>query len=653
MSDLLVFEYSREVDSYLSAYGRIKDGTHVLALLPEVQVKLKKAGVPYYTTCDFFDNKSHEELLIKSDGIITGLRGLVSIKDDYGVQEGYNNAFIFHARLFLHTILWLIETIDRACGETGASRVYSHSTVLTIDKKGASQAWKAGFAGLVCALLRQKGLESVTFGEPPSVFRGGDFMESAGRFLKKLVKKALFYYMYGRIRKVREGKKVVLFTSRLCNLGLVADDFGAYYGKAILPLYLYKEIKSAKDLFARKDLFAALYGMMPQSAGSDARADFKAAVGSVCGNVERYLVDTPGLMTYRGINFSESMTGFIHGWVKPMINDLYFESATLNAFLSMVKPDVVISQMSRGINYNLGELARKHGIPSVLISHGSHVPPTGDYERIEWKELGLGLIDTHYQYICVQSPWAQKYLHEIPSRRSTPIITGPPLYVRTDKKEKRARKEAVVPKHLDKVVLLHAGTPKQNFSRAYIFETIDEYIANINSLIRKVNEVGGIHLIVRFRPTPYLETETLRQLLIPSDCYSVRADGAFSDYLAVADMLVSYASTTIEEALYNGIPVLLYDPQGRHCHIKDARVLDPGLDASTDSCYFVKSEEALPWALKWLMDNHFGKNVPESLWQRHRYDKDETVSLPAYFRHVFQPVRTGLEREVGKNAFKT
>ena len=57
----------------------------------------------------------------------------------------------------------------------------------------------------------------------------------------------------------------------------------------------------------------------------------------------------------------------------------------------------------------------------MLISHGSHVPASNRYADIEWGEHGLGLMNTHYKYLAIQSPWALSYLKNKPSN-SIPII---------------------------------------------------------------------------------------------------------------------------------------------------------------------------------------------------------------------------------------
>ena len=156
-------------------------------------------------------------------------------------------------------------------------------------------------------------------------------------------------------------------------------------------------------------------------------------------------------------------------------------------------------------------------------------------------------------------------------------------------------------------------------------------------MIRAVEERKEVHLIVRFRPSGYLQEKDFIELLIKSDCYSVHSKGTLEDYLAISDLLVSYSSTTIEEALQNMVPVLLYDRNGKYCHIEDAQVLDPSLNINVDSCYYIDSEKKLDWGLNWLIKNHFNKDdVSASLWERHNFRDGETINLSSFFSNLFK-----------------
>lgn len=614
--------------AFESSLTGINSDIRILALLPESQAYLKKRGIPYLNSAQFFDRKSHEDILLKSNEMLSEIRRLLFIEDDAGIKEGYNNSFVFFLRLFILYILWLIETIDKVVAALNVKSISSAycapAYALPFDREG--------YVGLLCERFSQKDIRYERLGTPVNAVK-----ESAvgdGLF-KKLLRNILSKYIYLRLLAYKaQGKKIILATSKLYNLEKVINGFRDSYGEGAFPVYL-----SGKFQDIGKALF--FNGEIPNVVFSEPfiktwNIEFQEKLNLTCRKINGLFDKNRKLTTYRGIDFGDMLLSIIEKGITPYLGKIYDQSAQLDKFIAHARPDLVISQMSRNINYNLGELAGKYGIPAVLISHGSHVPPANIYEEIEWGENSLGLINTHYEYICVQTPWAKKFLNILPAK-SQSIVTGPLLFARTALKDKQALRKKIIPRVSNKFIILHASSPRTKSSmRLYVYETVDEYIHNINSLIRAVDKLENMHLIVRFKPGIDVSIDDFRELLVASDSYSVHSEGAFYDYLAIADLLVSYSSTAIEEALQNKVPVLLYDPQGKYCHIKDAQLLAPGLKPVLDSCYFVDKEENLPWALRWVADKHLAEDLPASLWERHIFREDEKTSLHKFFENIFK-----------------
>ena len=177
---------------------------------------------------------------------------------------------------------------------------------------------------------------------------------------------------------------------------------------------------------------------------------------------------------------------------------------------------------------------------------------------------------THYPFVAVQTQWAERFLKDQTDLLSKPLVTGPLIFAQKSRLHdtKEMLRVKIFEKHSNKKILLHAGTPKRwRAFRPWVYETVEEYIKNINLLIIAVQKVRGVHLAIRYRSNKNLTTANLRQLLINSDCYEIYDCGAFNEHLLAADMLVSYSSTTIEEALKNKIPVLQFDPDAKYWHI--------------------------------------------------------------------------------------
>lgn len=634
---LIIFESASEIPVYLSngSLNELKEkNITILAIQSDAQAYLKRKGVPFINTTGLFNKGSHQRLILKSDEIIEPFRRILRIRDNLGIKEGYNNTFIFYVRNFLIVyILLLIEVIDNAVNMVKPEKIATFKRDYSTSPESLVQRDEQYLGMIVEKFAIEKGLECEIYRikRPRYIF----FADRIKVISKEILKLILFYpnlYLFNCIAK---GKRYILSSSDNYNLEDVIEPFLSTFNNVIsVLLYSRYKTKDIRKMFG-KDRRWYFLASLPAYISKKKKDDFSKGIVETKQQLRQFFSDNRHILRFKGIDFNDLVLEKIEDSITPLLYNLYGQTYYLNKFIKRTRPALVISQMSREIFYNLGELAGIYDIPSLLISHGSHVPPSNKYEDIEWGDVGLGLMNTHYKYLAVQSPWALEYLKKKPSA-SIPIITGPLLFTKLQKNGNLspATKKKIIPKHYHKIIILHAGTPK--LSRPYIYETVDEYINNVNSIIKAIDKFEGIHLIVRFRSLRSLQLEDFIELLIKSERYTVHSKGSFSDYLAICDLLVSYSSTTIEEALQNRIPVLLYDPQTKYCHIKDAQTLDPSLKPHIDPCYYVDAEDKLQWGLNWIVENHLKQNIDDSaIWERHLFDEREKVRLTSYFKKIF------------------
>jgi len=121
-----------------------------------------------------------------------------------------------------------------------------------------------------------------------------------------------------------------------------------------------------------------------------------------------------------------------------------------------------------------------------------------------------------------------------------------------------------------KKIVFHVSTPKASKAqRPWVYETIDEYVRNIRDMISVVDVLEGVHLCVSVRPSDGLDLVDLLDLVDKSNNVTFLSDFNRSDMFHCADLLVSYSSTAIEEAIAYGLHVMQYDPDGKYSHIDD------------------------------------------------------------------------------------
>jgi len=637
--NLVILEFAEEVNAYLD--WRKTEKFHagescILALEPEAQVALDRGKLPYTNSIPFFGREGHESVLLSSERIMGFFREVLTIQDDFGVKEGYCDTFLFRFRFFLHHLLFLTEVIYRAVGQLSPETVITakHSVPPRRSPKlSRSERHVGDIAYRFCEIHELKHVllpnahRHETLGLKPFIF---GLMRTIAQSL--LFPLGLAFYS----RRVR-GKSPILAHDQSYKMSRLMGRFREAYQDAV-PVYLgsYSLRRDVRNIIKDKKIWNFI--SLPSFVPPEKRRSFGDVLEQNMDRLIRRADREPDMLSHRGVDLRDLLFSFSRDVLLPELMNLYGRTRSLDRIFCTASPSLVVSQHSRELTYNLGEISRESGIPAILISHGSHTPQHDRFAAIEWREHGLGLMNTHYEYLAVQTPWAQAYLDENPTR-SILLKTGPLLFATryagtTDKARMRRH---VLPTVRDKNIILHASTPKTRRSlRFYVYETMDEYIESINALIRAVEGLADTHLVVRFRPADNLSTEELSALLLPSKCYSIHSEGAFEDFLMTADLLISYSSTTIEEALQNRIPVLQYDPHGKYCHVP-ALTLAPAMEPRPAACYFVGSEENLAWALFWIIQNHLSRNgLAESAWSPHTFSDDEVEDVVAYFGNLFK-----------------
>ena len=134
----------------------------------------------------------------------------------------------------------------------------------------------------------------------------------------------------------------------------------------------------------------------------------------------------------------------------------------------------------------------------------------------------------------------------------------------------------------------------------------------------------GVFLAIRIRlkSFPRMKLHDIKRLFIDSNCYELYTEGSFEDFLISSDLLVSFSSTTIEEALQNKIPVLQYDPFDRYCHIP-AQKLAQEENIKLSPIYYLASFPDLKWGIQWIKDNHLNNKDSKNLdWSEHILNPD-------------------------------
>jgi len=248
----------------------------------------------------------------------------------------------------------------------------------------------------------------------------------------------------------------------------------------------------------------------------------------------------------------------------------------------------------------IGELSHVLGYHSLNISHGTHVPPNNEFEKIENFNLATNVILNRYKHVAVQTPWADKFLNYYQDARPR-IISGPLLYSRKDATLGIRKKEEILGTGKSTKVIVYAATQKLRTGRRFhITETPDEYISSLSDVVNAANGLDDTCFILRPHPASDISDGEFYTLLPHSDNLKIISRVPFSEILSIADLLISYSSTCIEEAIQNHIPVLLFDKWGRYNHFNIKEVSSIG-NLNKNTAYYLKNPNFLAETIKKIL----------------------------------------------------
>jgi len=158
-------------------------------------------------------------------------------------------------------------------------------------------------------------------------------------------------------------------------------------------------------------------------------------------------------------------------------------------------------------------------------------------------------------------------------------------------------------------VILHTGTYKVLCARPWIYETSNEFVFGLQRLVQSVGKVENTELVIRIRSNEECEISSLEKLLPLSKNCRIKTDGSFQNDLNNADLLISFSSTCIEEALYARKPVALFGGSCRYRHLPGSTCI-PSKD--NRSAVYHLTPENLSIMLEAIVKTHSNKPLTEN-----------------------------------------
>ncbi len=622
--NLIYIETAAQVEIFKKYYIKsdFQKNYQIIAIGPSAQSELIRIGIPFLNTNNFFKNEDHIAIMTKINEIISNVRDNFQLTDFVGVEHAYEREFSSFLRYYYLYCSSLIFILHNSIEYFKPKKIILPRSINPSDiidhlKPNSSLI---GLLGELYAKVKKFEYEYEGDVDKTYVRKQNKLTQKISNlFHKFMFNVQIFLYKF-----YSNNKNVIFATSSTYNIPRVMDYLKkkiknpfSVGGTNLKGLSLFLSI-----LLGKNGQFLRFPPPLRKNKLDEFLNNYNIAIQKVFKSVD----ENKDIYSIHGVSLKNLTVDYLNNGLKNKVKTAFFGSMAFQKIIRTKRPSFVFTNQAVGYHYAIGEQCKNENINAMIISHGTHVPHKEKLVQKEWNEHARFMIKTHFPLVSIQTPWTEKFLNNCIDNPSTPVLTGPLLYANGGNKDKVKLKESLFPNNFHKKIILHAATPfGWNSFQPFVSLTHDEYISHINDLIKSIEKMSDVFLAIRVRLKSFgwkdMSQDDIRRLFVESDCYELYFEGTFEDYLLASDLLVSFSSTTIEEALQVKIPVLQYDPFDRYSHIP-AEILGIESKSKISPIYYVSQYKNLLWSLNWIKNNHLdiGSSELQINWNKHKIE---------------------------------
>lgn len=635
MVKIALLEFIDEFEAFerfVQKRGLKLDDFLIVAVEPLLQSYLKQRNISYKNTVSYFDSNSHRDILIESEKSMQYIRQNSHFIDSNGLKRCYQEDYALYARVFIHHILRILTIISNISKSCRDMELYAFVTNNVSSDRHIADNER--YCGILAHRFAKKNripffnINASTVKSRPCSKIGKNYFSKVEKlFFKTAIlvfknnKTILVPQVWGGINKLildlSKHEKDILFMcidskdnlvkNLFFNIASFIKSFVLRKNRRYLRINL-KHFNQCLQDKEKKDLSKQLE-MFNNKEGEK-------------------------LFVYKGVYYHDLFIRKVEIALKPYIFDLLSASYALRYIFCNFNRILVISHAGIGNIAIAAELAGVMGKRSLFVSHGTHPVPIDSYHELEMSNMCLTFMLGPFTHVALSTPVQEAHLHYFKNKfrdiENIEIKTGPLIFSSVSSNSKALYKKKLgIPQ--DTIVLTYSITTKARCAnRFYFIETMDEFFSSIADIVKVIEMFDNIKLIIRLHPWlslklkivgGFLKTRAIRTLLPASNKYIINRKGPFSEALRATDILLNYSSTTIDEALINKIPVLLYDKWNRYNHFRTGIFENEQSDDIFPVCY-VNNPNKLRSALQFMVKRIKSTKKEDIDVSRYAYSND-------------------------------
>ena len=619
MKRLIIFEFAEDArffSGYCKEQGMDLSVYTVLALQPEVKVFCKENGLDYIDTLPFFNNDSHRRALTFSHRLTQLAQAELRFDALSPVSSSCMNAFVYYSRFYLNNFAWILEVMK------GIRDTYGNVEINVLDR--GSRGNRGNLPGGPFLSSKDRFAEPLieTFCRanrlPFKRIVAGD-TEDPTAALTPRIKESFFYrfakgftaFVYKRKLKKWAKMKAVFIAVPTYHLDRVCKEIKAQFPGVQCVVDLHGAVSSLGYLkFCLRAFLGGTQDIIPvpvEVFETPSPAEKSAIPNALKESFKTFLDKHETEFIYENCSLRKELERKVYGDLFRHLVELHRTARAQAPFLEYLKPRLVISPVSIGSYQTWAETGRRQNIPVLVIPQKGLVVPTDEYARTEQHYIGRAQVTDDFQFAAAQSSLVWDYLKW--SRYPGTILkTGNLIFSQVNPSLRAEKRNFLVPGiGADTKVIVYAPSMKSRKSRRFfVLETLDELLESLRDIIDTVAVMENIHLIVRIHPGEPVTRKQVETLLTIPENVSVSDRGSFEEVLTAADLLISFSSTSIQEALVNQVPVVLYDKWKRYNHLDAPRIGKEG-PREVSAAYYIDNPGVLLRGIRRVLEQHDNK----------------------------------------------
>ena len=274
-------------------------------------------------------------------------------------------------------------------------------------------------------------------------------------------------------------------------------------------------------------------------------------------------------------------------------------------------------EIADGLTASLADRVRTRGGRTIIVNHNTHSDTNDPVGRLAVDEMARTMCPPYLtDYAFMWTPTSVTTTRRALGNTTGNRVGPAPRPATVDPSERFSESSD---EQIEFNILYASNFHRWMHCFPWVFEFSDEFFDTFKSVLRACHSVEGTALVSRIKFRDEVKREFVAEALegLSRSSFKGRSELPFREDLKRADLLISFSSTTIYEALMARIPVILFSSTNRYDRLPGST--HPPTSKDRSAVYIAKDETALVTMIPAILKSHAGRPLSDDEVRQHVY----------------------------------